>query len=222
MITRLPRWVEHGAFLLAFIAGTINAIGLLGIDHQSVSHLSGTATLFGTKLLTSPLSKSLHLAGVIASFFIGSAISGFVLKSSSLKLKRHYEIPLLLEALLIFLTLYLLSTNSGYGDFTASMACGLQNAMVTTYSGAVVRTTHLTGIITDLGLMFGHYLRGETINKRKLVLFSLICLGFIFGGTLGALLFSKVQFHALLMPGSLCVLIALCYRYYVKKHPDVE
>ncbi|GAM60589.1 hypothetical protein JCM19232_3531 [Vibrio ishigakensis] len=53
-------------------------------------------------------------------------------------------------------------------------------------------------------------------------MFSLISLGFIFGGTVGALLFNAILFHALLLPGVLCVLIALCYRYYVKTHPDIE
>ncbi|HAI90280.1 MAG TPA: DUF1275 domain-containing protein, partial [Alcanivorax sp.] len=47
MLTRLPRWVEVGAFLLAFLAGSVNAVGLLGFSHQSVSHLTGTTSLLG-------------------------------------------------------------------------------------------------------------------------------------------------------------------------------
>lgn len=50
MITKLPRWVEYGAFLLALLAGTVNAIGLLGFQHQAVSHISGTVTLLGTSI----------------------------------------------------------------------------------------------------------------------------------------------------------------------------
>ena len=42
LLTRLPPWVEVGAFLLAFLAGSVNAVGLLGFSHQSVSHLTGT------------------------------------------------------------------------------------------------------------------------------------------------------------------------------------
>jgi uncharacterized membrane protein YoaK (UPF0700 family) len=45
--------------------------------------------------------------------------------------------------------------------FWASAACGLQNAMVSTYSGAIIRTTHITGTVTDLGAMIGQYLRGH-------------------------------------------------------------
>ena len=47
LLTRLPPWVEVGAFLLAFLAGSVNAVGLLGFSHQSVSHLTGTSSLLG-------------------------------------------------------------------------------------------------------------------------------------------------------------------------------
>ncbi|MGA0377136.1 MAG: DUF1275 family protein, partial [bacterium] len=47
MIRQLPSWAEYGAFALAWIAGFINAIGLLSLEHQAVSHISGTATEFG-------------------------------------------------------------------------------------------------------------------------------------------------------------------------------
>ncbi len=66
---------------------------------------------------------------------------------------------------------YFLSRGVAIGQLAASAACGLQNAMATTYSGAIVRSTHLTGIFTDLGLMLGGKLRGNPVDKRKLMLF---------------------------------------------------
>ena len=52
MISKLPRWVEYGALLLAGLAGSVNAIGLLGFQHQAISHISGTMSLLGSSLLT--------------------------------------------------------------------------------------------------------------------------------------------------------------------------
>lgn len=214
MISKLPKWIEYGAFLLAFIAGCINAIGLLGVEHQSISHISGTTTLLGTSLLKESLSISLHLAGVIVAFFTGAALSGLLLHSTALKLGRHYDTALLIEAMLLVAAMYLLADDSFYGHYAASMACGLQNAMVTTYSGAIVRTTHLTGIITDLGIMFGSMLRGESFDRRRALLFSIIALGFITGGTLGAYLFEQLAFQALMAPAGICALLASGYRIY--------
>ncbi|MBA6346700.1 YoaK family protein [Colwellia sp. BRX8-9] len=217
MISKLPRWVEYGSFVLALVAGFINAVGLLGFNHQSISHLSGTATLLGVGVLNSSFSDTLHLVLILLSFIVGSAISGYFLNSASLKLGRNYSRLLILEAIIIFASMYFLSKGSLFGHYLASAACGLQNALVTTYSGAVVRTTHVTGLFTDLGLMLGSRLRGELFDKRKAVLFLLIITGFIVGGGLGAYFFSMFKFNALLIPAVICLLLALFYSVYSAK-----
>ncbi len=218
MISTLPKWVEYGALILALVAGFVNAIGLLSFEHQSVSHLSGTATLLGESLLGSSVQKITHLLGVLLSFLAGSSIAGFLLHGSSLKLGRHYDTALFLESALLLIAMGFLYQGSFYGHFFASAACGLQNALATKYSSAVIRTTHLTGIFTDLGIMIGSFIRGEPLDKRKAKLFILIIIGFVVGGTMGALMYTKYQFLAMLLPVSICLLIAFIYRVYSKNH----
>ncbi len=152
MISRLPRWVEYGAFLLALLAGCVNAVGLLGFQHQAITHLSGTVTQLGNSLLTG-VDSTIHLLFIVFSFLIGSAFSGFFIESSAIKLGRCYGVALCIEGSLLLLSLGFLVQGNVYGQYLAPAACGLQNAMITTFSGAVVRTTHMTGIITDLGIM---------------------------------------------------------------------
>ncbi len=219
MISRLPKWVEAGALLLSLIAGFVNAVGLLGFDHQAVSHLSGTVTLLGTQLISSSLQTVLHLLGILLSFLIGSAIAGFLLPSSTLKLGRHYDTALFLEALLLVFAFVWLRHDSFYGHFFASAACGLQNAFATNYSGAVIRSTHVTGLFTDLGIMLGRFFRGEALDKRKVKLFLLIIIGFTLGGTAGALLYLRYQAMALLFPAAVCLVMSISYRVYLKSHP---
>lgn len=217
MITKLPRWVEYGSFVLALVAGLINSIGLLGFKHQAVSHLSGTATLLGTGFVNANGSDVLHLAFVILSFLVGSVISGYFLRSGALKLGRNYSGLLVLEGILILGSIYFLVDGAVQGNYLVSAACGLQNALVTTYSGAVIRTTHLTGIFTDLGIMLGARLRGEGFDKRKASLFILIIIGFISGGSLGAYFFSQLDFYALYIPAGICLLLAFSYSIYSTK-----
>lgn len=214
MIAKLPPWVEYGALTLALVAGCINAVGLLGVEHQSISHLSGTATLVGTGLGRVPLAQTLHLLAILFSFFAGAVLSGLLLRGSALKLGRHYETLLIVEAVLLAMAMLLLQSDSIGGQYLASAACGLQNALVTTYSGAVVRTTHLTGIFTDLGILVGSWLRGEGFDRRKLILFLLIIGGFIGGGFLGAWLFFQLHFFALAVPAFSCLALAIIYRLY--------
>ncbi|MGO2365082.1 MAG: YoaK family protein [Pseudoalteromonas sp.] len=221
MISKLPRWVEYGAFILALVAGLVNAIGLLGFKHQSVSHLSGTATSFGIGMVNSHFSDVLELAFILGSFLLGSIISGIFLRSGSLKLGHNYGVLLLLEAALLFASVYFLSNDLVHGHYLASAACGLQNALATTFSGAVVRTTHVTGIFTDLGIMIGARLRGKPFDKRKALLFLLIIAGFVSGGLCGAYFFNSLKFNALFIPASICILLALSYAFYNAsfKHP---
>lgn len=217
MISQLPKWVEVGAFTLALVAGFINAIGLLGFEHQSVSHLSGTATLLGTGLLNHNLSYMLNMAGLLMSFLFGASISGFLLHGSTLKLGRHYDTALFIESLLLLGATWALVSGMFWGHFLASAACGLQNALATKYSGAIVRTTHVTGLFTDLGIMFGARFRGGNVDVRKAKLFVIIICGFIFGGTCGAVLYTKYDFMALLIPALLCFVIAVIYRSFITK-----
>lgn len=214
MLSRLPKWVEYGAFMLAFVAGSVNAVALLGFQHQAVSHLSGTATLIGSAMLNPNPETLFHLIGILLSFVMGSAISGFVLTGTSLKLGRFYDVLLVIEAAFLLVAMYLLLNGKTSGHYFASAACGLQNALATTYSGAVVRTTHLTGIFTDLGIMLGGAFQGKALDKRKACLFIIIVVGFISGGCMGAWLFLTFGFYALCVPSGLCVCLAILYRSY--------
>jgi uncharacterized membrane protein YoaK (UPF0700 family) len=218
MISRLPRWVEGGAYALAFVAGNVNAIGLLGFSHQAVSHLSGTSTLLGLELARLDAAAGLHLLLVLLSFVLGAVFSGVLIDSSALQSGRRYGVALLVETGLLLLAMLALHYNSVAGHYLASAACGLQNAMVTTYSGAIIRTTHVTGLFTDLGLMLGARLRGQVLDRRKLLLFLLLIGGFISGGSVGALGFAWLHFQALWLPALLTALMAVLYQRYLLRH----
>lgn len=212
MITRLPKWSEFGAFVLALIAGCINGIGLLGYEHQAVSHLSGTLTSLGTASIQFAPNAMLHLSGIMGSFFIGAGISGFVLHSHEFDLDENYSFLLLFESALLCIAIYPMVNAAYWGLYIAAMACGLQNGMVTRYSSAVIRTTHITGIMTDLGLMFGAYWRGEPLNCRKIRLFLMIIVGFFIGGMISALVFPFLTGYAFALPALLCFISAGFYR----------
>ena len=219
MIKRLPRWIEYGAFILAFSAGCINSIGLLGLSHQAISHLSGTATLAGSAFANADFTSLSNFILILLSFLVGAALSGLLLSGRSIKSGRQYDSLLVIEGILLILAMLSMNQGSFYGHYLASCACGIQNALATTYSGAIVRTTHVTGIFTDLGIMIGARLRGDKFDNRKAILFGLIIMGFIAGGVLGTVLYSHFAFMALLAPVLICFVLALSYRIFIKNEP---
>ncbi len=214
MFSKLPRWVEVSGFWLASIAGAVNAIGLLGFKHQGVSHLTGTTTLLGLSMVNLDAAESTHLFLILASFMLGAALSGAIINGAVLRLGRRYSVALLMEAALLLLAMYSLSHGSNAGHFLASAACGLQNGMVSTFSGATIRTTHVSGLFTDLGTMLGARLRGHPLDTRKALLFLLLITGFIFGGSVGAYSFQHLQFTALAVPASAAIALAIVYWIY--------
>lgn len=211
---QLPRWVWVGAVALSCIAGMVNAVGYLGFEHQAVSHMSGTTTQLGIALAEGDLVSIGHLWGVLIAFSVGAMLSGMIIQDSTLKLGRRYGIALALESLLLLAAIPLFKQQQIWGALVAAMACGLQNAMATTFSGAAIRTTHLSGMFTDLGIGLGHLLRGMPLQVRRLTLSGLIISGFLAGGILGALLFARFRYDALLAPALLTGVTGLSYVAY--------
>lgn len=214
MISRLPNWVWLGGGLLAAIGGMVNAVGFLGLTHQAITHLTGTTTLSAIALTEANGDVFLHLIALIVAYFLGSVISGVVIRESTLQLGRRYGIVLLIETGLLVLAVPLLVHGLRLGDYCAACACGLQNAMASSYSGAVIRTTHVSGMITDLGIFTGHWLRGLKPDSKKARLHSILVLGFFAGGIVGALLFPRFSYYTLLLPAFLTGSAALGYSAY--------
>ncbi|KLJ00317.1 YoaK family protein [Luteimonas sp. FCS-9] len=211
---QLPRWVWVGAVTLACIAGMVNVIGYLGFEHLAVSHLTGTTSLLGAALADGDWRPVRHLWAILIAFSLGAMLSGLIIQDSALRLGRRYGVALSLEALLLLASVPLFESQQLNGALLAAMACGLQNAMVTTYSGAIVRTTHLSGMFTDLGIGLGHLIRGMPLPMRRLTLSGLIIAGFLGGGVLGTWLFRALHYHALLIPSALTGLTGIGYAGY--------
>lgn len=214
MISKLPPWVMGGGWALAFVAGMVNAVGLLGFEHQAVTHLTGATTLLAAALAALDFPDALRFAAVMGAFLAGAALSGFIIQDSVLQLGRRYGVALAIESCLLFGAVPLLDRRRVLGLAAAACACGLQNAMVSVYSGATVRTTHVSGMFTDLGIFLGHKMRGLPVDARRLRLCVLIISGFLCGGIAGAVAFRHLGNSALFLPGGLTALTALIYGRY--------
>ncbi|UHQ18621.1 DUF1275 domain-containing protein [Lysobacter sp. KIS68-7] len=214
MGVQLPRWVWIGAGALACIAGMVNAVGYLGFEHQAITHLTGTTTLLGAAIANGDVRAATGLAGVALAFVVGAALSGIIVQDATLQLGRRYGVALAVESTLLFASVLLFRRQEVAGAWLAAMACGLQNAMATTYSGAIVRTTHLSGMFTDLGIGLGHALRGLPLQRRRLALCGLIVTTFFAGGVLGAFLFFRLHTDALLVPAILTGVVGIGYVAY--------
>lgn len=218
---------RHLACFLAFIAGAVNAGGFLAIQ-QYTSHMSGiVSSMADNSALGNSMPVFVGLASLV-SFLTGAACSAILINHG----RRHhlhseYAAPLAIEALLLILFGFLGSPHTHQGpsliSLTMVLLCfimGLQNAMITKISKAEIRTTHVTGLITDIGIELGKliYWNGKKTNtgqhfvradRKKLLLLSLLVGLFFTGGITGALGFSHIGFSATLPLAALLLLLAV-------------
>lgn len=207
----LPLWIQLGAFFLAVNAGMINVLGLVTILHQSVSHMTGNVSMLAMALIAWQPATIIYLILVLLCYVIGSFYSGLILGKSHFSLTRRYGVPLSLVAFFIVLCWMILPYFPRYALLWACVAMGVQNAMVSHYKGTIIRTTHLSGVLTDLGLALGYKARGLPVESKRVVLHVLILVGFIVGGILASWLYPYLKLNAFLIPAALSVVMSAVY-----------
>ncbi len=220
MVTKLPRWILIGGGVLAFSAGCINATALMGFTHLSVSHVTGNVTLFSAAIAHSDWQSLALITASLLAFLFGAVISGFVVGQDSLRLGNRYGLALFIEAGLLALSVLLFLHHDYFGQLTSAMACGLQNAMVATYSGAVIRTTHLTGLTSDMGASIGNWLAGRKVSKPTLVFQAIIWYCFCGGAVVGAFGHGVMGYYTLLLPTMIVLSTACWYQFTSDKLPE--
>ncbi len=182
--SRPPLWVFAGAGLLAAIAGYINSV-VLEAGYLPVTHLTGSVSHLGGDLVQGNESHGWMLLSILIAFVLGATVSGALIGGTRLRLGRPYGLAMLLEAALLAIAAFTLRPAPLAALPIAAFAAGLQNAMASTYGRLIVRTTHITGVATDLGLELGRALRGVRAEGWKIGLLVLLMGAFFGGGVLG-------------------------------------
>ena len=203
---------RHLGVTLAFIAGAINAGGFLAVQ-QYTSHMTGIVSGMADQLALGNHALVLAGFGAILSFLTGAACTALMVSHARLhRLHSEYALPLLLEAMLLLgfglLGGWLSAIDGLFVPLTVMLLCfimGLQNALITKLSRAEIRTTHLTGTITDIGIELGKlaYSRAApgaadkiAVNRERLRIHSLLVLSFFLGGAIGALGFAHIGYRS--------------------------
>lgn len=213
------------ALSLAWVAGYVNAAAVLTCGVVT-SHVTGHASMLGLDAARSSWVAVALMAALIGAFFVGAVISGLALELGRLRgWSSIYVLPAsielaLLAAFAVGVRLHDPSATEVGGGLwwmatTAALAMGVQNATITRISNGIVRTTHLTGIVTDLGhesaqLAVARRLRGQGLparageplptSGRRLLLLMLLVVAFVFGSACGGWVYFQIPRWSMLGP----------------------
>jgi uncharacterized membrane protein YoaK (UPF0700 family) len=199
-------WVVFGGCFLAFLAAAVNAGFLIHLG-ISVSHLTGDVSRVAMESLDGRglrESGGLYLLIATIGFVGGAMISGYFVHHPTLEVSRPYGRTTTSIGLLLLLAHVMFIPHPSYAVLFGSVACGMQNALATHYRGIVLRTTHVTGLLTDLGTHMGMKLKGHQIPRWK-ILVPMGLLGSFFAGALFG-----TALH-LWFPNAFLLILALLY-----------
>lgn len=193
----------HLGVALAFVAGAANAGGFLAV-HQFTSHMTGIVSMMAENVAAGAFELALAGAGALLSFVGGAACCAIMVNfARRRRMQSQYALPLLFEAVLLLafgvLGARLAGVEGLFVPLTVMLLCfmmGLQNAVITKLSSAEIRTTHVTGLMTDIGIELGRllYWHGQGANRSRLAVLASLASSFFVGGIAGALGFSEFGF----------------------------
>lgn len=197
-------------FTLAFHGGAINIAGFLAV-HRFVSHVTGFSAYFSVNLVNGNYQLALFAVLVPCFFLLGSFFTGLISTSN----KSHKKPNFAQVFGLLFIIYFAIATLGNMGTFgnfgeefqnlgdfilliLLSFSMGSQNAIVTHYSSSVVRTTHLTGLTTDLGIGLAKVFN-KTANAKDIKANHLrigLVVSFLTGSIFGSIVFPILKFNA--------------------------
>lgn len=207
------------ASLLSFVAGIVNVCGFLSIQRLT-TNVTGHFAFFVDEVFKLNFWQGGIYFLYIFFFFFGSFTSGILTELTARKNERLiYVAPVIIESILLFsigvFSLELVRKSPDVVAFSLLFAMGLQNSLVTTISNAAVRTTHLTGLFTDLGIELSQlFFYKSNEHKKKLtssirLRLTIICFFFL-GGLIGGILYSRINLQILVI-ASVLLLMGLVY-----------
>jgi len=212
-------------WVLAFIAGATNAGAFLAVQ-QYTSHMTGVVSSMADALALGELALASAALAALIAFLAGAALCTMLIHFAKRKqLKSVFALPLLLEAVLLLIFgvvgAQLAAVKGLWVSATVMLLCftmGLQNAVITKVSKSEIRTTHVTGLVTDIGIELGKLLywnrfqRDASLHvmadRDRLRVLCLLVLGFFLGGVLGAITFQRVGYVATVPLAVILVLMA--------------
>ncbi|PUE21930.1 hypothetical protein B9Z38_04140 [Limnohabitans sp. MMS-10A-160] len=211
--------------VLAFVAGAANAGGFLAVS-QYTSHMTGIVSAMADHLALGEFRAYLTGFGALLSFIGGAACSAILVNvGRQHRLHSEFAMPLVLEAVLLLCFGFLgerLSHIAGlFVPMTVmllSFIMGLQNALVTKISRSEIRTTHVTGLVTDIGIEMGKAVYGLAAqaghqspvkaSAARLQILLFLAFSFFLGGVLGALGFKHLGYVATVPLALILILLA--------------
>jgi uncharacterized membrane protein YoaK (UPF0700 family) len=204
--------ILSGGCGLSFGAAFANT-GLVLHTGTSVSHLTGDIARMTMSIArwTPSMLPDLWRVGIAATGFLaGAMLAGFVIHHPNLDTSRPYGRTITGIGILLLIAFISVGRFPLISIGLAALGCGIQNSLATHYRGIVLRTTHLTGMMTDFGVTLGMRLRGYDVPAWKIRVPFFLIVSFSIGGLFAAFV-HYAGFDAIGVAGISYAIAGICW-----------
>jgi len=214
--------IALGGGLLAFNGGYMNATTTGGFRSLSTVPMTGTAISVAMRLAEGDFNAMSTSLGILVCCMTGAAVSGYLVPNRTFYLGSPYGrifkfgTLVLIGAALVDL-FYPVSIIS---YLMVAFVAGLQNGMTSRYSGNILRTTHISGSVTDMGLIIGRIFHGEKTNRWKIIINVVLVTSFFIGVCVASYTQDLLLDYQLFVNVVLFGLIGLCFTVFVKQEKE--
>lgn len=230
--------------LLSLKAGYLNAAGFLATGNF-VSHVTGFGTQMGISIAHEDYLFGAELLIIPLAFILGSSVPAWVLdwNYSERRLPKYHYVQFLITIGLGIV--FYLGINGFFGSFGDAkndvndiilvgllcFICGMKNGLTTWATSGKIRTTHLTGLSTDIGLNIPKLFKKNPRSKfpepkQRNTMRILTFISFSAGSLIAAFTFPAMSYLGFLFPFLLSLFLSavsyLNHRYHSSKVDHVS
>ena len=232
-VQRSPKANLHLGLVLSFVAGATNAGGFLAVGSYT-SHMTGIVSAVADDLVLGQITLALVGVACLIAFLLGAMCTAILVNwGLRQQLRSSFSLPLLLESVALLVFGLFGAAMAAWSQFfmpvTVVLLCfimGLQNALITKISKAEIRTTHITGLVTDIGIELGKWVYFNRLhdqpmvraNRDRLKAHVGLVMGFFAGGLIGAIGFNHVGYVSTVPLAGMLWLICLRPLIYDLRH----
>lgn len=197
--------------LLCFIGASINTMGLLRYG-MAISNITGNFYKSLFVIVSGKYTEFVFIFGAPIFFFLGTILSGVMFPVKEFILSKVYGTYLIfIGGILLASTIFFLEKT--YYIYILCLITGMQNGMFIRYKGISCRTTHLTGPITDLGVLIGNWIRGNHENRERIFYFLFTVTASILGIIEGVVIYEKIGNSGVYIPALEYILVGkYCFK----------
>ena len=202
--------------VLSFIGGYVDVYGMLTVAFP-LTHFTGSVAKLALEGFEIRIDKEVFQLAVALFFFIlGNIIAGLLIGERHFSFRKRYGIVYITIGILVFIMFQLFHGDKSFA-YLLSIGIGVQNGLFITYKGILVRTSHLTGAISDLGVYIGYLLRGKHFDTWKIFYYTLSLFSFFFGGVTSKLMYDIYGKQSVYAVSVGYILIGVFYLFLRKK-----